>query len=74
MSMVVMAMILGMAGGSWLAGMLIDWLGAYRTGALPAMAALVALVIAVAWAKPFTHSLDSCEAGGRKREAGGIQI
>lgn len=51
MSIVVTAMILGMAAGSWLSGILIDMFGAHRAGALPAMATLAALVIAIVCAR-----------------------
>ena len=47
MSIVVTAMILGMAGGSWLAGLLIDWLGIQYANGLPAIAALGAFVIVI---------------------------
>ncbi len=46
MSMIVTAMILGMALGAWLSGLLIDKMGTYLTGILPALATLAALLIA----------------------------
>lgn len=53
MSLVVTAMILGMAFGSWLSGLMIDKLGMYLPAMLPAIAVLTALVIA----KIFSHDI-----------------
>jgi predicted MFS family arabinose efflux permease len=46
MSIIVTAMILGMAIGSWLAGLLIDKLGTNFTGIMPFLAVCLALFIA----------------------------
>ena len=51
MSLVVTGMILGMALGGWFSGVLIDKFDAYRAGALPALAAFAAFVIAMLAAK-----------------------
>ena len=53
MSMIVTAMILGMALGAWLSGLLIDKMGTYLTGMLPALATLAALLIASLCARTF---------------------
>lgn len=55
MNVVVTAMILGMAVGSWVSGILIDKLGTFKAGMLPAAAVFVALVIAGAYVRSFTH-------------------
>ena len=47
MSLIVTAMILGMAAGSWLSGLLIDKFGPLHTGAFPAVAVLIAFAIVI---------------------------
>lgn len=46
MNVVITAMILGMAVGAWFSGVFIDKLGAYDAGILPAIAVLIAFLIA----------------------------
>lgn len=53
MSMIVTAMILGMALGAWLSGLLIDNLGTCLIGSLPALATLAAFLIASICARVF---------------------
>lgn len=55
MNITVTAMILGMAIGGWLAGVLIDHLGVSQAGVLPALATLVALIIAIAGMSSLEH-------------------
>ena len=59
MSMIVTAMILGMALGSWLSGVLIDKIGTYLTGMLPLLATLAALIIASICSRAFTMPCSS---------------
>lgn len=55
MSIIVTAMILGMALGGWLSGMLIDKCGTYLAGLLPALATFAAFVIASLFSR--VHSI-----------------
>lgn len=58
MSMIVTAMILGMALGSWLSGVLIDTIGTNFTGILPVAVTLIALIIANIGARTLTKQVS----------------
>lgn len=62
MSLVVMAMILGMAVGSWFSGVLIDTLGGFHAGYLPTIAALTAFVIAILFSRSLNRHIVSTNA------------
>lgn len=62
MSIVVTAMIFGMAFGGWLSGMLIDIIGVQLTGMLPAMATFMAFVFGVMGTRSLMGSLASVDA------------
>lgn len=62
MSVVVTAMILGMAAGSWFSGVLIDKFGAYSAGVFPALAAFAALIIATVCMRALTASFATSKA------------
>lgn len=63
----VTAMILGMAVGGWLAGVLIDKLGVHRASMFPAMATLAALVIATVYAQSFMAPLKPPAVAGKEK-------